>query len=73
MKEKENLVKLEFQTLEKTKGATKNGHSRDTGKIGYTRHRMKTKEKKHNTTQKTKKMSKMDPTTNESGVKKNSE
>ena len=28
--------------LEKTEGAIKNGQSRDTGNIGYTRHRTKT-------------------------------
>jgi len=37
--------------LEKTVGATKKGQSRDTRKIGYTRHWTKTPktEKKHNT------------------------
>ena len=40
--------------LEKTERAMKNGQSRDTGDIGYTR-RGQTKHK--NTTQKTKKMS----------------
>jgi len=40
-------------TLEKTEWAIKNGQSRDTGNIGYTRHRTKTNKtkqnKKHNT------------------------
>jgi hypothetical protein len=36
--------------LEKTEGAIENGQSRDTGNIGYTRHRTKTnKTQKHNT------------------------
>jgi len=36
--------------LEKSEGQIKNGQSRDTGKIGYTRQRTKTNEtKKHNT------------------------
>jgi hypothetical protein len=30
---------------EKTEGAIKNGQSRETGNIGYTRHRTKTKQK----------------------------
>ena len=32
------------QRLEKTKGAIKNGPFRDTGNIGYTRHRTKIRE-----------------------------
>jgi len=32
------------QRLEKTKGAIKNGQSRETGNIGYTRHRIKVRE-----------------------------
>jgi len=36
--------------LEDTEGAIKNGQSRETGNIGYTRHKMKTKQNK-NTTQ----------------------
>ena len=32
------------QRLEKTKGAIKNGQFRDTGNIGYTRHRTKVRE-----------------------------
>jgi hypothetical protein len=40
--------------------AIKKGQSRDTGNIGHKRHRAKIKHK--NTTQKTKKMSNMDPT-----------
>jgi hypothetical protein len=32
------------ERLEKTKGAIKNGQSRDTGNIGYTRHRTKIRE-----------------------------
>jgi hypothetical protein len=51
------------QRLEKTKGAIKNGQSRDTDNIGYTRHRTKTNKTK-STTQKTKKMSNTDPTKN---------
>jgi hypothetical protein len=51
------------QRLEKTKGAIKNGKSRDTDNIGYTRHRTKTNKTK-STTQKTKKMSNTDPTKN---------
>jgi hypothetical protein len=37
--------------LEETKGAMKNGQSRDTGNIGYTRHMMKANKTKkpHNT------------------------
>jgi len=48
--------------LEKPEGAIKNGQPRDTGNIGYTRHRTKTIKK--NTTQKTKDMSNTDPTKN---------
>jgi hypothetical protein len=51
------------QRLEKTKGAIKNGQSRDTDNIGYTRQRTKTNKTK-STTQKTKKMSNTDPTKN---------
>ena len=59
--------------LQKTKGATRNGHSRDTGNIGHTRHRTqqaKNKNKQTNnhtnkththTTQKVKKMGNTDP------------
>ena len=43
--------------LEKTDGAIKNGQSRETGNIGYTRYKTKTHKAK-NTTQKTKTMSK---------------
>jgi hypothetical protein len=50
------------QRLEKTKGAIKNGQCRDTGNIGHTRHETKTINLKHNTTQKTKKMSNLDAT-----------
>ena len=32
------------QRLEKTQGQIKNGQSRDTGNIGYTRHRTKVRE-----------------------------
>ena len=32
------------ERLEKTKGAIKNGQSRDSGNIGYTRHRTKIRE-----------------------------
>ena len=41
------------QRLEKTKGTIKNGRSRDTDNIGYTRHRLKTN-KTTNKTQNTK-------------------
>ena len=34
--------------LEKTERAIKNGQSRDTGNIGYLRHRMKINKTKHN-------------------------
>jgi hypothetical protein len=37
--------------LKKTEGAFKNGESRDTGNIEYTRHRTKTNKAKNNTTQ----------------------
>jgi hypothetical protein len=49
------------ETLEKTEGVIKNGKSRDTGNIGYTRHRTKTN-KTNNTTQKRKKMRNTDTT-----------
>ena len=42
------------EMLEKTEGAIKDTKSRDTGNIGYTRHRTKTNKTKQ-TTQKTKK------------------
>ena len=48
---------------EKTEGAIKNGQSRETGNIGYTRHRKRTN-KTQNTTQKIKKMSNMKIYTN---------
>ena len=39
--------RLPEYTLEKTEGAIKNGHSpRETGNIGYTRHRAKTNKAK---------------------------
>jgi len=41
-------------------GPIKNGQSRDTGNVGYTRHRTKTNKKKNKKTQKTKKMSNND-------------
>jgi len=47
------------KTLEKNKGAFKNGQSRDTGNIEHIRHRTKIN-KANNTTQKTKKMSNTD-------------
>ena len=44
----EKLVTLGIQDtgqrLEKTKGAIKNGQSRETGNTGYTRHRTKVRE-----------------------------
>ena len=45
-------------------GAIKNGQSRETGNIGYTRHRTKTNKTK-NTTQKIKKMNNTNPTQNQ--------
>ena len=50
-------------TSEKTEGAIKNGQFSDTVNIGCSRHRTKTNKTK-NTTQKTKKMSNMDPIKN---------
>jgi hypothetical protein len=38
--------------LEKTKGATKNGQSRDTGNIGHTRYRTRTKKIQQKNTKK---------------------
>jgi len=39
---------MTFGSVElKTKGAIKNGLSRDTGKVGYTRHKMKTNITQH--------------------------
>jgi hypothetical protein len=52
-----------MDNLEKTKGPIKNGQSRETGNIGYTRHRTNTNKTK-NITQKIKKMSNADPTKN---------
>ena len=53
------------ETLEKTESAIKYGKFRETGNIGYSRHRMKTKKTPKKTiTQKTKKMSNRDPTKN---------
>ena len=55
------------QRLEKTKGAIKNEQSRDTGHIGYKRHRTMTnkqkskKKQQKTTTQKTKTMSSTSP------------
>ena len=49
------------ETLEKTEGVMKNGKFRDTGNIGYTRHRRKTN-KTNNTTQKRKMMRNTDTT-----------
>ena len=37
---------LSKYTLEKTESVIKNGQSRDTGKLGYTRHRKKTNKAK---------------------------
>jgi hypothetical protein len=50
--------------LEKTEGAIENRKSRETGHIGYTRHRTKTNKTK-NTTQKTKMISNTDPIKNQ--------
>jgi hypothetical protein len=59
----------------KTEGAIDNGQSRDIYNIGYTRHRTmtktikkkqkKTSQNKNKTTEKTKKMSKTNPTRNQ--------
>jgi hypothetical protein len=49
--------------LEKTERQIKNGQSRDTDSIRYTRHRMKTNKTK-NTTQKNKNVSNTQPTKN---------
>ena len=49
--------------LEKTEGAIKNGQSRETGNIGFTRHKTKTK-KAIKTKQTTKNLSNMIPTKN---------
>jgi hypothetical protein len=48
--------------LEKTEWTIKNGQSRNTGNIGYPRHRTKTNKIKKNPTQKIKKMGITDPT-----------
>jgi hypothetical protein len=46
-------------------GAIKNGQSRETANIGYTRHKTKTNQTKNTKkTQKTKPMSNIDPTKN---------
>jgi hypothetical protein len=60
-KERKTNKQYCIQTLEKTESAIKYGESRETGNIGYSRHRTKTKK---NTTQKIKKMSNTDPTKN---------
>ena len=39
-----NGNQLTISSLKKTKGQIKNGQSRDTGNIGYTRHRKKDRE-----------------------------
>ena len=60
----ETLATLDTQDTgqrQTKQGAIKNGQSRDTGNIRYTRHRTKTNKTK-NTTQKTKNMSNTDPT-----------
>ena len=49
--------------LKKTEGAMKDGQSRETGYIGYTRNKRKTNKAK-NTTQKTRKMRYTDSTKN---------
>ena len=49
--------------LEKTEGTIKNGQSRDTGNIGYTRHRIKIKQNK-NTQHRNQKEDRHDPTKN---------
>jgi hypothetical protein len=58
--EKTERGNQEWRIQRKPKGAIKNGESRDTGNMGYTRHSMKTSKRK-NTTQKTKKMNNTDP------------
>jgi hypothetical protein len=39
-------VAYQYTKLKKMEGAIKNGQSRDTGNIGHTRHKTKTKKKK---------------------------
>jgi hypothetical protein len=58
--EKTKRGNQEWRIQRKPKGAIKNGESRDTGNMGYTRHKTKTNKRK-NITQKTKKMSNTDP------------
>jgi len=50
--------------LEKTEREIKNGQSRDTGNIGYTRHMTKTNKSHTHTSQKTKTRSNTNPTKN---------
>ena len=47
---RKNVLRLFLIKVEETKGAMKNGQSRETGNIGYTRHKTKTNKTK-NTTQ----------------------
>ena len=47
---RKNVLRLFLIKVRETKGAMKNGQSRETGNIGYTRHKTKTNKTK-NTTQ----------------------
>jgi len=42
VEQKSIITKHDKETLEKTKGVIKNGKSRETGNIGYTRHKTMT-------------------------------
>jgi hypothetical protein len=55
-----NLIFESTSSKRITEGVIKNGQSRDTGNIGYTRHMTKTNKTK-NTTHKTKELSNTDP------------
>ena len=57
------LVTQDTERRQTKQGAIRNGQPRDTGNIGYTRHRTKTNKTK-NTTQKPTKMRNTDPTKN---------
>ena len=57
-----NVLTHSKYTLEKTEGAIKNEHFRNTGNIGYTRHRTKTNKEKNK--HKAKKMNNTNPTNN---------
>ena len=46
---RKNVLRLFLIKFKETKGAMKNGQSRETGNIGYTRQRTKTNEAKNTT------------------------